>query len=293
MLSILIPVYNYDIIELVKNLHQQTRSMNYPFEIIVADDCSSFKKITAKNQTLEKWSNCSFFSNKENKGRTYTRNFLAHKAQYEQLLFLDADVLPTSSNFIENFQLSNNVADVVFGGIIYSSTPPEKAKMLRWKYGKSREAKSVEERQKKPYLSLISQSLLIKKTIFLQANNFLDNAYGADALFSQNLENLNAKVKHIDNPVVHYGLENSISYIEKTKKGLKTLANFSNDGKIPINYRPIQEAYLNLKKYKMLPLFSFLMNKMNSAILANLTSRNPSLFLFDLYRLNYYASLNN
>lgn len=293
MLSILIPIYNYDVTALIEALLPQAEASGIPFEIILLDDCSSSKKTVTQNQKINSWENCFYFSNEENKGRTFTRNLLAQKAQFPWLLFLDADVLPRSTDFIKNFNLTSALVDVIFGGISYDQNPPEKPKMLRWKYGKAREAKPTEERKKKPYISLISQSCLIKKTIFLKANCYLDNSYGVDVLFARNLENLNAKIQHIDNPVIHNGLENSRTFIEKTKKGLETLAYFSTKEMIPDNYRPIQKAYLQLKKYRLAGLFIFFIGNLSPFILNNLTNKNPSLLLFDLYRLYYYADLNN
>ena len=53
MLSILIPTYNYSIVELVRNVHKQAIIAKIPFEIIVIDDCSTNQDIINKNDTIE------------------------------------------------------------------------------------------------------------------------------------------------------------------------------------------------------------------------------------------------
>lgn len=293
MLSILIPTYNYNITGLVESLSKQLKNGLFPFEILVFDDCSSNMEITKANKSIEKLANCYYLQNTENKGRTATRKALAEKAQYNWLLFMDADVLPKNKDFIQKFKIENQTADVVFGGISYEETPPKNDKLLRWKYGKAREAKPVLEREKMPFLSLISGCILIKKINFIKANAFHKNVYGADVIFAQNLEKQNITVLHIDNPVIHLGLESNESFISKTKKGLDSLLYFEKEGLIPKDYRPIQKAFLSLKRNYFLKLFIFTIKTFKTQIEKNLKGKKPSLFLFDLYRLHYFSQLKN
>lgn len=293
MLSILIPTYNYNITFLVESLLKELNSYTFSYEILVLDDCSTNEKIVKANQRISNLPNCIYSQNPTNLGRTATRQALAEKANYDRLLFMDADVLPESTNFINNFNIEQQTADVVFGGITYESKKPEKDKILRWKYGKAREAKPVSERNKIPHLSIISQCFLIKKEVFKKANSYLENSYGVDVLFAQNLEKLNATVLHIDNPIIHLGLENNKSFIKKTINGLKSLIFFEKENMIPDNYRPIQKAYLSLKNKGALKLFIKVIAFFEKSIYKNLTSSSPSLFLFDLYKLYYFALLHN
>jgi len=291
MLSILIPTYNYKVISLVESLSKQLEKVSFSFEILVLDDCSSNAEIVESNKNIEKISHCTYSQNPTNKGRTATRQALAEKAKYNWLLFMDADVLPGNDDFIKKFDIANQSADVVFGGISYENSKPESDKLLRWKYGKAREAKPVSEREKMPHLSIISQCFLMKKEVFLKANTFHQNLYGVDVLFAQNLEKLKTRVLHIENPIVHLGLESSESFIEKSKKGLESLLYFEKEGFIPNDYRPIQKAYLSLERNYFLKLFIFTIKRLKNQIEKNLKGKNPSLFLFDLYRLYYFTEL--
>lgn len=293
MLSVLIPTYNYKITALVDQLTLLLKREKIGFEIIVLEDASPDSEIVDTNKTVKKSPNCTYYYQQKNLGRTATRQALAEAAQYSWLLFMDADVLPKNDDFIKKFDVENQTADVVFGGIAYESKKPEKEKMLRWKYGRAREAKPVSEREKMPYLSIISQCFLIKRKVFLKANDFLDNVYGVDVLFCQNLEKMQVTVSHIDNPIVHLGLESSTSFIDKTKKGLESLLYFEKQGVIPEDYRPIQKAYQTLKKNGALKLFKGVVGFFEKGILKNLKSSSPSLFLFDLCRLYYFANLQN
>lgn len=291
MISILIPTYNYDVTTLVYELHQQATRLTTAFEIIVFDDGSTNSLITEKNSSISTLSDCQYIRLANNQGRTYARNYLANRAVYNQLLFLDADVMPKEKTFVKDFIEVIGDNDIVFGGIDYSKISPNKSKKLRWKYGRAREAKPIDLRQKMPYLSIISQAFLINKDIFLKTNNFLENRYGLDVLFTYNLNKLNVRVSHIDNPVIHYGLENSNTFINKTIQAIETLVYFEDNRMIPNNFRPIQKAYLKLKKWRLLYLFRIVVHFFSSNIERNLHSSTPSLLLFDFYKLYHFIQL--
>lgn len=101
MLSILIPVFNYEAFSLVEKLHNQAVELNIMFEIICLDDASNL--FTNENQQINQFQNCSFVILEKNIGRSAIRNLLAEKAVYENLLFLDADTFPVNENFISKY----------------------------------------------------------------------------------------------------------------------------------------------------------------------------------------------
>lgn len=292
MISILIPTYNYYVFPLVENIFQQCEKANILYEIIVLDDASTDTEIAEGNLKINELENCSFKVLDENIGRSKIRNLLAEKAKFGWLLFLDADTFPSNSNFIQNFVLAinNNDVDVIYGGIKYQKEKPEKNKMLRWKYGKARESKSVWERKKNPYF-IISQNLLIKKKSFLKANNFTENYYGLDNFFSNQLKRMDAKMLHIDNPVLHFGLEENEKFIKKALQAVETTVILENLGLMDNSMRPIQKSFLTLKKLHLTSLFHFVISKFKRKMERNFISKKPNLFWFDLYRLSYYIKL--
>ena len=291
MLSILIPTYNYDITTLVENLYQQLENSKLKYELLVCDDCSTNQSIVKNNTHINNLQNCKFIQNQTNLGRTATRQKLANTAQYNLLLFMDADV-EVNRDFIKKFNVKNQTADIIFGGTAYLEKKPQKNKVLNWKYGKNREVKSVKDRQKNLYLSIISRCFLIKKEVFLKVNSYLQNGYGFDVVFTNKLKKINTTVKHINNPVIHIGLDDNKSFLKKTKKGLDTLYYFEKQKIIPNDYKSIQKAYQLLKTNHLNSIFISIINSFEKLILINLNSKNPSLFLFDLYRLKYLAVLH-
>jgi len=294
MLSILIPTYNYNIVPLVNKVYKQALDAKVIFEIIVVDDCSTNKAVVDKNKETEELEFCTFLKNNQNIGRTATRNLLANTAKHNQLLFLDADVLPKYDNFISNFNLTEtNNYQVIYGGVCYYERKPEENKVLRWKYGKEREAKSVAQRLKEPFF-IISQNLMIQKEVFFKMNTINTNAYGLDILFSNNLKINNIIVNHIDNPVYHLGLETNNTFIKKSLEAVKTTFQLEEEeGVIDNDLRPLQKSYLKLKKNRLTSLFSFFISKFKTLMERNFLSKNPNLFWFDLYRLNYYIELKS
>ena len=130
--------------------------------------------------------------------------------------------------------------------------------------------KSIKERQKTPYLSIISRGFIIKKKIFLKVNTYLKNGYGLDVVFTNELKKINTTVKHIDNPVVHIGLDDNKSFLEKTKNGIDTLYYYEKQNIIPKDYKSIQKAYQFLKTNHVNSIFINIINRFEKLILKNL-----------------------
>ncbi|MHA7060002.1 glycosyltransferase family 2 protein [Aquimarina sp. M1] len=292
MLSILIPVYNYDVVPLVDELTNQLNTLDCIYEIIILDDCST-KPGLVNSKILNEISNCSYIIQSNNLGRTATRLNLAKMAAYNWLLFLDADIMPKRKDFISTIlkSIHRNI-DIIFGGVDYQTNVPNTNIILRWLYGRKKEMKSVRTRNKNTYTSIISQNFLIQKRICLEVLEAIDlNRYGLDIYFSYQLEQKRARVLHIDNPTVHLGLEKNSSFLKKSMLSTETTLYLEKQSKIPKNYRPIQRAYLILKKTHTAGLFFLLIKKFENAIVKNIKSGKPKIFLFDLYRLYYFIKI--
>ena len=141
MLSILIPTYNYNIVSLVTDLHRQAEVSNIDFEILVIDDASTdLISIEENRKETATFSNVIYTISEKNYGREITRQNLAKMAQYNWLLFIDADTLPKKKTFIKEYIDSiKEGSKLVFGGIAYQNKQPNNKSILRWKYGRSRE----------------------------------------------------------------------------------------------------------------------------------------------------------
>lgn len=293
MLSILIPVYNYNVFTLVEILYKQALECDITFEIISIDDASSH--FLSKNQEINQLQNCSYSVLQNNIGRSAIRNLLAQKAIYDNLLFLDADTLPVQENFISNYiSQINNTEKIVYGGILYENIQPAKQQLLRWIYGTKREALSVSDRNKNPYLSFLTLNFLIKKSVFSKVNfnESIPNLRHEDTLFSFELMQNKIEIIHFENPVYHLGLENSQTFLMKSEEAVIALKNLTDSHLITPEYVKLSHYFKIIQKYYLRSVIAFGFKITKSLFLKQLLSKKPSLLLFDLYRLGYYCTLD-
>lgn len=294
MLSILIPTYNYNVSQLARELQFQAEREHIEFEIIVIDDASTNKETISKNQNISLIDNCHYLLLNKNIGRSKIRNLLASKAKYNWLLFLDADTIPVDKNLICNYlQYLNTEEKVVYGGIEYHNKPPETNMLLRWVYGREREALPIVARQSDPYLSLLTLNFAISKSIFNKVvfNETIPNLRYEDVLFAYNLSEKNIKVQHVHNPVYHLGLDTSEIFIKKSEEATQGLKYLIDNNLIPTNYLRISTAYYRLKKLGLTKTVCSLYKLFKKRWTKNLLGARPSLFIFDLYRLGYMCTL--
>jgi glycosyltransferase involved in cell wall biosynthesis len=295
MVSILIPTYNYNIFNLVSNLHKQITKLAIEFEIIVIDDCS--KNFIEENKQVNKLIFTKYILLKNNIGRSKIRNLLAKTATYDWLLFLDADVKLISDDFILNYYtqiLKEKKEVVIYGGICYTNKKPAVAFVFRWKYGKERESKKRKERIKNPHLSFLSLNFLIHKNIIqkVKFNEEIPNLRHEDTLFSYDLKINNIEVLHLENEIMHLGLDSFETAIRKENESLDTLLYLLDNKMMDTNFLRISKYHTLIKTLHLNSVFSHLYKISKSKILNNLKGENPSLFLFDLYRLGYLSSFN-
>lgn len=289
MLSILIPTYNYNVWPLVHQLHEQCNAIGIPFEILVYDDCSSSP--VQENNTINTLKNAQFVPLSKNIGRSAIRNKLALDALYEDLLFLDADTIPVSNQFIQNYiNVISEDTEIIYGGIIYQKERPKPENLLRWVYGNEREALSVTERNKMPHLRFLTLNFCIKKEVFkkIAFNENIPNLRHEDTLFAMNAKQHNIKVLHIDNPIIHHGLESSQVFLKKSEEATIVLKQFVEEGLIKPNDTALSSLANRIEKAKLRGLLSKGLGIFQSKMKRHLLSKNPSLFIFDLYRLHLY-----
>jgi len=289
MLSICIPIYNYDIDRLVRDLHLQAVNVGYPFEIILMDDASE-EKFRKKNQAIELEA-VRYIQLNENIGRAKIRNRLAEEAKFPCLLFMDCDSGVSSPYYIENYIRFFESQTVCCGGRIYEDKEPDDSTYLRWKYGVERECASASEREKNPNAGFQTNNFLIHKNVFEKVKFSEDlTGYGhEDTLFGLELLKQKIIIRHIDNPLVHLGLESASEFLEKTENGIKNLykVELLLREKYPeyINHSRLMQTKLSLQRLHLLGFVSKLFNIIRQPMKNYLLSKKPSLMIFDLYRL--------
>jgi len=288
MITICIPVFNFNITSLINELSNQMQSFPTDCEIIVIDDCSmNFKNI---NRSVCK--NVTYIELSENIGRARIRNLFLKYAKFEYLLFLDCDSLIYSTTFLLKYmETISQKPQVVCGGRVYDATRPERNKKLRWKYGILKESQPCSIRQKFPNKSFMTNNFLIQKQI-LQENKFEERLtkYGhEDTLFGFQLKRKNITITHIENPILNGDIETNSDFLHKTEAGVSNLVSIMNltDYNNELTEEiTILKFYKKIKKLETFIRLSFKILKPFIKFL--LTKGFVSLLLFDFYKLGIF-----
>ena len=293
MLSILIPIYNYNAYPLVLELHKQCLECAIDFEILCQDDASK-SVLNSENEKINSLSNCNFTELKVNIAHRQNRNMLASKAKFDNLLFIDGDSIIIRNNYISNFVSCLNDFDIIYGGRLHPENCPSNVQKLRWKYGKFIEDKSVEKRKLTPFQSLLFNNTVIKKDCFNQVkfDSHLTKYGHDDTQLSYQLSQFNPKLKHIDNPVEHGDIDTNKEYLIKSKSSLENLIELYNEGKINKDFSKLISLLLLLNKLKLTYLISVFYKISEGFLNRNLEGNNPNLFLYTIFRIGYLCEIS-
>ena len=294
MISVLIPVYNYQVFNLVESIHTQLLLLKIEFEIICVDDASI--EYVDENKIIEKFNNTFIFSLKNNVGRSKIRNLLVEKSIYNWLLFLDADVLPQNNNFLINYIhfIKINSHKVYFGGVVYENNKPNKDKLLRWVYGKEREEINLNIREQNPYQYFSGANFLINKSVFtsIKFNESIVKYGYEDVLFVDDLRRSYIEVKQINNAVFHLGVEENSKFLSKTKEAIQNLIYLNSEKIVDWKSIKILRTYEKIKLYRLTWVFSLIYIVFNKILEWNLKSKSPSMQIFDVYKLTYLCYIS-
>ena len=282
-LSILIPTFNDPCSTLVRNLHQQAEALGMTYEILVADDGSTQEKVLEENRSINALPHCQLIERGVNAGRASIRNFLAQQARYAWLLFIDSDMVVCRNDYLRKY-VSCEETPIVDGGVVIGACKPGNLRSL---YEKAAESQHTpEERQLSPYRDFHTANFMIKRTLMLQQpfdERFKSYGY-EDVLFGKAMEKASVPILHIDNPMSFEIFEDNEHFVSKTEEGLRTLYEFRNE---------LQGYSRLLDRIQTLPhtpircwhqLFGAIERR-------HLTSRRPSLWVFNLYKIGYFLNI--
>ena len=292
MISILIPCFDYNAYPLVSILEKQALMLKIDFEIICIDD-GSFSSKNDLNQKINLLTNSKFIELKKNIGRINNRLLLAEKSQYEWLIFLDVDNLPYEDNFLKNYIDELNKGTLIIGGCIYKK-PENENFSLRYKFGKLREQINSDIRNKNPYKYVSSGNFMCKKDVLIDVLASINSiSYGNDYIFGSLIKKKGIDIKHIDNPVLIDNIDENQIFIKKTHHALDNLISSYNNKIIKNHSISILKAYIILDSLLMKNIFVKITDLFKNLLNRNLHCKDPNLFLFDLYRLNYLCKIKN
>ena len=296
MISVLIPVYQYDVASLVISLSRQLATHNTVYEILVYDDCSA-PAFKTKNRSLNDVLHVHYVELEYNIGRSKIRNLLAAKANFENLLFLDCDVSLPDNRFIERYLNYAAKSYVTVGGICYRpEKPKESAKVLRWRYGQTRETLTAAQRNKQPYASFKTANFFITRSVFSRVKFSEEiNGYGhEDTLFGYQLEQANIPILHIDNPVFHDGLEDASQFIKKSEQAVKNLFQLFQSGLLVNTWKqnPLLRFFVVFRVLYLHYILAMAYKVFGPFLRILMQGRFPLVFLFNTYKLLYISYIS-
>lgn len=284
MLSILIPTYNYDCTALASELQRQIDACGVVAEVIVMDDASPDVSVREVNKAIDSLKNCRLIELPENVGIARIRNMLADVAQYDYMLFLDSDVYPVYDDFVQRYVAARSSADVVCGGLMFRAEPPHKDCTLRYKYGSRVESQPVERRMQQPYGEFKTLNFFISRKAFMGTRFNEDFVrYGhEDTLFGKELQERGFRLVHIDNPIYHDVPDTNEAFLAKTRRSIENLCEHR---EVLQSHVRLLSFYARLERMHLCGAVSAIYGLVEPLLVANLTSRKPSLFLFNIYKV--------
>ena len=295
-ISLLIPVYNFDIVALVHSMKGAMEKVPQFCEILIGDDGSSaeFRKLY---KSLE-GDQVKVIHAEKNIGRAAIRNRLALEAKGDFLLFIDADtMLPgTAEAYITKWLPMMKICRVSSGGILYHAGPPgDPDKLLRWKYGKKKEQRKASVRNKHPHAGFSTFNVLIEKAIFskIRFNEELKQYGHEDTLLGYQLKKAGIGVLHIDNGLVHEGLETNKEFLIKTKLGIENLSKLYDivtDKHAFSETDRILRVYNRLKFFRLTRVLAGVFIRFRERMEIKLDSSKISLKLFALYKISMFCT---
>ena len=289
LLSILIPVYNYNVTHLVTELHRQAEELGELYEICLLDDGSD-EKFKAINGFLIQKTNVHYVELPQNIGRAAIRNRLVEMAQYDYLLYMDCDSGVVMPHYLETYVTALHPQRLLYGGRTYLPKPPSDPQyLLHWHYGRQREQQDFLERQKNPYHSFMTNNFLIPKSIFssITFDESLRTYGHEDTLFGMELAKKNIEIQHLNNPLLHLGLESTAVFLSKTKMAVHNLAQLQQRGK-RVETR-LTQTYAKIADWKLLNGVGWGLKLLRPFILKQLQQpKLVDLRYLDLYKLDLF-----
>ena len=111
-----------------------------------------------------------------------------------------------------------------------------------------------------------------------------------DVLLGKRFKALNAHVNHIDNPVLFDDFEMNAVFLHKTEEALRTLSTFQTELK---GYSNLLEMAEKLHRMHTDRVVAWLYKLLHKPLKHNLKGNNPSVFLFNIYKLVYLLHYNS
>lgn len=218
-LSVLTPFYRYSPVALLERFGRAPENV----ELVLLDDGSGSAELLANTLAAATATGASVtvITLSANAGRAHARNRLLEAARGEYLLFLDADMLPDSPDFLSRWLsfIQTQRPFVAFGGLSLAAVDatPETA-LHHDMFGRS-DCRSADERAKSPAQFTATSNLLVRRDLIEQLPFDKDFVgWGFEDVDWALRASRAAPILHIDNPAAHAGLDDVESLLRKSRE---------------------------------------------------------------------------
>ena len=287
-LSVLIPVFNRDVSALVIALRAQLLAWPGPAEVRLLDDGSA-AAFRAHNQPLATLPGVVYHELPVNMGRAAIRNQLVASAKHEWVLLLDNTSQVPDGQYLARYAAARGQAPVVAGGVHYAAQlPPAPALRLRWLYGRQRETRSLAQRRAAPHVQLLVNNLLLRREILQRfpLDEHLRGYGHEDTKLGWQLAAAAVPIHHLDNPVVHAGLDTAAHFLQKSEQAVINLARLLREDHLGISRRSrLAQTTQRLQRAGLAPAVRATLALSEPLLRRNLLSIRPSLRALDALKL--------
>lgn len=311
LLSILLPLYNGVPMRLITALHTAAEMLLAPaeWEICCLDDHSPHEEAWRAwlHAPLSRSAQIRSTRAEQNLGRSRARNRLAQQAQGRWLLFLDGDMgfdvdeeQAQATAFLRAYLEaiaqceSENLPRVICGGHRYTRHAPSDENLhLHWLYGSQREVRALAARQLLGGSGFTSSNFCAPRSVLL-ALPFDEQIRGyghEDTLWGEAAKGQHIHFLHIDNPLLHEGIERAEVFLQKSLQAVDNLLTLHRNG------YPMQRLHIRifrtalwLRRWRLawlMRLIFWLFAARWRSHLLHTPQERLSLRRFDLYRLGY------
>ena len=294
-LSIIIPTRSFAPIDLVRELQRECSCAPEcdDYEIIVTDDGTTSSDLPLECELIHTISHACFLPHEQHQGKAALLNDAIGKARYDLLLFVDNDARLHSPGFISRYlqAAEQYPLTVICGGVFTSVRSLTPHNTLRYRYERAANRQRQSQRQNRtPYSRFTTFNVLMPRDVVRRIPfNESIRRYGyEDVVMGLDLCRQAVPVVHIDNALVHTGIDSNSSFLQKTETALQVLS------QLPVAYQDGVTLVKTLQRLESLHLVGLIRlwhRLFHGLERANLLSRHPSLLLFRLYKLGYYLEL--
>lgn len=223
MLSVCIPVYNFDIRDLICELYRQAEKLSIEYEIVCIDDHSDLSFHNINRSISDK---ARYIRLDSKIGRARIRNLFLSYAQFNYLLFLDCDTAINHNNYLRMYVDLLYAKPALICGGKYWCKEFDANQRLHYRFDRFCDCLDVSHRLAHPRRNFTSLNFVIKKSILESLpfdDSFADLGH-EDTFIGYQLLKRNIPITHIENGVVHLGLESNRQFLKNTEMSVINLS---------------------------------------------------------------------